>query len=126
MKNAIGKRLNLDEVKALPDGTKVYIESSFPAEHVFLGVKDGIYIKDTDGKIRWALAADFRELCTAYEWKPKAGMNNLERLLSNIKVYQMAGVLEEEFDVFISENPEIDSISELNDLMETEMSYWEP
>lgn len=125
MKNAIGKELSFEEVKKLEDGTKVYIETVYPIEHCFLGVKDGVYIKSSDGEIKWAIAEDFKVLCKAYEWKPKKELTNLERLLSNIKIYIAAGVLEEEFAVFNSEYGDIDSISELNDIMEDEMSYWE-
>jgi len=52
-------------------------------------------------------------------------MTNLERLLRNIKVFIEAGVLDEEFAVFVEENPELDSLSELNQIMEDEISYWE-
>ena len=52
-------------------------------------------------------------------------MTNLERLLRNIKVFIEAGVLDEEFAVFVEENPELHSLSELNQIMEDEISYWE-
>lgn len=126
MKNAIGKELNLDEIKALPNGTKVFVESKFPEEHSFIGVKQDAYITYDNGEIRWALARDFEVLCKAYEWKPKNELTPIERLFSNIKIYQNAGVLEEEFKVFATENPKVKSIEELCNIMETEMSYWEP
>lgn len=125
MKNAIGRSLSLDEVKSLPDGAKVYNESKFPSEHSFIGIKEGSYLKYPDGNIRWTLARDYEVLCKAYEWKPKSELTPIERLLSNIKIYQNAGVLEEEFEVFAAENPGVSSIEELCDLMEDEMSYWE-
>ena len=93
MKNAIGKKLTLDEVKALSNGTKVWVESKFPVQNYFLGTKQSFVITDGDGKVKWALAEDFKQLCTAYEWKQKNEMTNLERLLSNIKIYYMAGML---------------------------------
>lgn len=49
----------------------------------------------------------------------------LKRLLDNIKILQEANALEAEFGVFISENPKLDSISELNDIIESAISYWE-
>jgi hypothetical protein len=52
-------------------------------------------------------------------------MTNIERLLRNVKVFIEAGVLDEEFAVFVEENPELDSLSELNQIMEDEISYWE-
>jgi len=125
MKNAVGKSLSLEEVKALPDNTKIFVESKFPIEHAFLGIKEGAYIKNNDGEIRWAIAMDFEVLCKAYEWKPKSELTPIERLFSNIKIYQNAGILEEEFGVFATENPEVGTIEELCDIMETEMSYWE-
>lgn len=51
-------------------------------------------------------------------------MNDLERLYNNIKAYIDAGVLDAEFAVFIAENPELEFIDELNEIMESEMSYW--
>jgi hypothetical protein len=51
-------------------------------------------------------------------------MTNLERLFCNIKVFIEAGVLEDEFNVFIAEYPELDSIRKLNEVMETEIAYW--
>lgn len=126
MQSAIGKQLNFEEVKKLPDGTQVWIESVYPTRNVFLGIKQDKVITNLEGKTRWAIAEDFKALCTAYEWIPKNKMTPLQSLLSNIKIYQEAGVLEEEFQVFMEEHPNLDSISELDDLMEIEMSYWEP
>lgn len=51
-------------------------------------------------------------------------MTNLERFFHNLKTYIEADVLDDEFATFISEKPDIDSISELNEIMEDEMSYW--
>lgn len=52
-------------------------------------------------------------------------MSHVSRLLKNLKIYIQTGVLEEEFEIFAQEYPELDSISELNQLMEDEMSYWD-
>lgn len=52
-------------------------------------------------------------------------MNNLERLYNNLKVLIDTGAFEEEFKVFISENSDLNSISELNEIIETEISCWE-
>lgn len=125
MESAIGKKLSFEEVKELSDGTHIYVESNYPERNIFIGIKQGEVITNLAGRALWAIAEDFKALCTAYEWKYKTQMNGLERLLSNIKIYQEAGVLEEEFQVFINEDPNLNSISELNELMETEMSYWE-
>ena len=51
-------------------------------------------------------------------------MNQIERLLKNLKIFIEAGELDSEFDVLATENPDCDSISELNHLMEDEISYW--
>lgn len=51
--------------------------------------------------------------------------NNIERLFDNIQKFVKAGVLEEEFKVFASENPELDSIEDLCEIMEDEISYWD-
>ncbi len=61
-----GRKLSLEEVKALPDGTEVYIESAFPHDYDFVGIKEESHILEPSGS-RWALAADFEALCTAYE-----------------------------------------------------------
>jgi len=50
-------------------------------------------------------------------------MNQIQRLFNNIKTYIEAGVLDAEFAVFAEENPNLDSIEELNEIMESEMSY---
>lgn len=55
-------------------------------------------------------------------------MNSLERLLNNMKLFLEVGGEEytkQVFDSFLEEDKTIDSIDELNDLMETEISYWE-
>ena len=52
-------------------------------------------------------------------------MSEIERLYRNLKHYIEMDVLDDEFGVFISENPELDSISDLNEIMENEMSCWE-
>lgn len=51
-------------------------------------------------------------------------MTNIERLFHNLKIFIEAEVLDEEFAVFVQENPDLDSISKLNKIMEDEMSYW--
>lgn len=51
-------------------------------------------------------------------------MTAIERLFHNLKIFIEAEVLDEEFEVFIQENPDLNSISELNQIMEDEMSYW--
>lgn len=51
-------------------------------------------------------------------------MNQIERLLKNLKIFIEAGELDNGFDVFATENPDCDSISALNQLMEDEISYW--
>jgi len=125
MRNSIGKRLTFEEVKNLRNGTKVWVETNFPTPHVFLGTKQGRHIIDDDGHIRWAIARDFEVLCKAYEWRPKKGMDKLERLIGNIRILESQGMTECTFKTFIEEYPDLDSIDELNELMETEMSYWE-
>lgn len=52
-------------------------------------------------------------------------MTNIERLFHNIKIFLEVGVLDDEFAVFISDFPQIENISELNEIMEEEMSCWE-
>lgn len=52
-------------------------------------------------------------------------MNEIKRLYKNIKILVDTNMLEEEFEVFAQENPNLDSIKELNDIIETEISYWE-
>lgn len=51
--------------------------------------------------------------------------NELLRLLKNLKTLIEIGVLESEFKVFAVENPELDSLTELNEIIESELSYWE-
>ncbi|WP_168198241.1 hypothetical protein [Crassaminicella thermophila] len=52
-------------------------------------------------------------------------MNNIERLYKNIKILVDTNMLEEEFKVFAEENSDVTTIEELNDVIETEISYWE-
>ena len=52
-------------------------------------------------------------------------MTDIERLFHNLKTLIEAGVLDDEFSVFIQDNPEMDSISELNEIIEEELSCWE-
>lgn len=61
-----GRKLSLEEVIALPDGTEIYIESVFPHDYDFVGIKEESYILEPSGS-QWVLAADFEALCTAYE-----------------------------------------------------------
>ncbi|WP_157833807.1 hypothetical protein [Ruminiclostridium josui] len=124
-KIAFGKQLSFEEVKSLENETFIWVESVYPVENTFLGIKKDNVITDTKGKTIWALAADFRELCKAYEWKDKSKMSRLSRLLYNIQILQEVGLLEEEFNIFDQEEPDITSIDELNEIIETEMSYWE-
>jgi hypothetical protein len=124
-KVAFGKQYKFEEVQNLVDGTKIWIESVYPEENTFLGIKKVNVITDIKGETVWALAADFRELCKAYEWKDKNKMSKLLRLLYNIQILQEVGLLEEEFNIFNQENPDLSSIDELNKTIETEMSYWE-
>lgn len=51
-------------------------------------------------------------------------MNQIERIYRNIRIYIDQGALDDEFEIFAAENPDCDSISELNEIMESEMSYW--
>lgn len=55
-------------------------------------------------------------------------MTNLERLLDNITLFLEVGGEEytrDVFQTFLEEDKQIDSINELNELMEAEISYWE-
>lgn len=52
-------------------------------------------------------------------------ITEIDRLLKNLKILIKAGMLEGEFAVFSDENPNVNSISELNDIIECEISYWE-
>ncbi|WP_168198305.1 hypothetical protein [Crassaminicella thermophila] len=52
-------------------------------------------------------------------------MNNIERLYKNIKILVDTNMLEEEFKVFAEENSDVETIEELNNVIETEISYWE-
>ena len=47
-------------------------------------------------------------------------MNEVERLAKNIKVFIETGCLEEEMRTIAEENPHLDDLGELNDIMETE------
>ena len=52
---------------------------------------------------------------------------NILRLLELINIFnQCDGCLEENFKVFASEDEPIETIEELIEAMESEMSYWEP
>lgn len=124
-KIAFGNQISFENVQRLENGTKIWIESVYPQVNTFLGIKKDNVITDLKGKTVWALAADFRELCKAYEWKDKTKMSRLLRLLYNIQILQEVGLLEEEFNIFDQENPNLVSIDELNETIETEMSYWE-
>ena len=50
----------------------------------------------------------------------------LMRLLELIKIYNEADALEEEFKAFTGYEEPIETIEELIEQMEIEMSYWEP
>lgn len=52
----------------------------------------------------------------------KTEINQIERLFKNIMKYIEIGALEVEFEVFASENPSENHISELNEMMESELS----
>jgi hypothetical protein len=52
-------------------------------------------------------------------------VTDIERLFRNLKIFIEAGVLDEEFAVFIQDYPNCESIGELNEIMGDEMSYWE-
>jgi hypothetical protein len=71
------------------------------------------------------LAADFRELCKAYEYKDRSKMSSIMRLLFNIQILQEVGLLEEEFNIFDQENPDLNTLDEINEIIESEMSYWD-
>ncbi len=51
-------------------------------------------------------------------------MNEVERLFNNIKTLTECGTLVAESKVFAEENPELDSIGELNDIIEDEISCY--
>lgn len=51
-------------------------------------------------------------------------MNEVERLAKNIKVFIETGCLEEEMRTIAEENPHLDDLGELNDIMETEIGYF--
>lgn len=50
--------------------------------------------------------------------------NQIEQLFKNIQTLIETGCLEDEFKAFAEQNSECDSISGLNDIIESEMSYW--
>ena len=52
--------------------------------------------------------------------------DNLLKLLKNIKIFVEAGALEAEFEAFTGYEEPIETIEELIEAMESEMSYWEP
>lgn len=51
-------------------------------------------------------------------------MNEIERLLKNVKAFTEAGCLDEEMQAIADGNPGLDRLSELNDLMDDELSYF--
>ena len=56
--------------------------------------------------------------------KEESKMNEVERLAKNIKVFIETGCLEEEMRTIAEENPHLDDLGELNDIMETEIGYF--
>lgn len=74
-----GNKLSFQQIKELPDHTKIYVESVYPKENCFVGIKRGnkIYTSDETDSY-WALAADFRELCIGYLYKESVKLNNTE------------------------------------------------
>lgn len=50
--------------------------------------------------------------------------NQIKRLWENLKILNEAQCLDNEFEVFAEESPECNDISELNDIIESEISYW--
>lgn len=51
--------------------------------------------------------------------------NQVKRLYNNLKILVNSKVFDEEFDTFIYEYPNLDSIEELNNVIEEEISCWE-
>lgn len=62
-----GNEIPFEQVMNLHDGTKVYVESIFPDENRFVGIKKANQIFMPDGKY-WVLAADYKALCKTYEY----------------------------------------------------------
>jgi len=58
------------------------------------------------------------------EFENATETNQIERLYKNIKAYIEAGAIDSEFEAFAGNHPYCDSISELNEIMECEMTYW--
>jgi len=52
--------------------------------------------------------------------------DNLMRLFGLIEIYNQAGMLREEFEAFTGYDEPIETIEELIEAMEEEMSCWEP
>ncbi|WP_193774821.1 hypothetical protein [Vallitalea guaymasensis] len=52
--------------------------------------------------------------------------SQMERLFENLKILIANGVLEDEFEVWVSEEDSstIETLEELNDTIEDEISYW--
>ena len=51
-------------------------------------------------------------------------INQVDRLYRNIKILVEASALDQEFEVFAEENPSLNSIEGLNEIIESEISYW--
>jgi len=51
-------------------------------------------------------------------------MNQIERLYKNLIILIDAEAFNAEFQVFVEENPDVDSLNELNEIIESEISYW--
>lgn len=62
-----GNTISLEKTKELQDGSKVYVESTFPDENSFIGIKKANQVFMPDGKY-WFLGEDFRALCKVYEY----------------------------------------------------------
>lgn len=67
MKGIVGKSLSYQEVKALPNGTHIWIESDIPDRNVFLGIKNRNDINNLDGKRKYSIE-DVGLICIAKEW----------------------------------------------------------
>lgn len=50
--------------------------------------------------------------------------SELMRLLDNLNLLIVNEVLDDNFKIFNQEEPNLDSIEELNELIESEISYW--
>ncbi len=62
-----GIELSFEQTKELPDKTKIYVESTFPEDHSFIGIKKENKIFTPWGQY-WILGADFKDLCSVYEY----------------------------------------------------------